>query len=91
MIQGKQAIQAFWQDPIDELGLKATRLETLELEQYVDTALKWRNIRSRAGGAVLDQGKYIVIWKQESRQRRRHRHILTALCLRRPGVCKMYR
>src|SRR5262245_30302041 len=34
----KPAIQMFWQSVLDGLGLRTAELETIELEQYGDTA-----------------------------------------------------
>ena len=73
---GKQAIQAIFQAFMD-MGVKAIKLETIEVEGYGDTAFEvGRYILEGEGGEVLDQGKFIVIWKQEAGQWKVHRDII---------------
>ena len=73
---GKQAIQATFQAFMDT-GVKAIKLETIEVEGYGDTASEvGRYILEGEGGQVLDQGKFIVIWKQEAGQWKVHRDII---------------
>ena len=69
IIRGKPAIQAFWQGALDGFGIKAAALETVELEQHGDTAYEVGKYTLKgAGGNMLDQGKYIGIWKQAGGQ-----------------------
>jgi hypothetical protein len=59
-----------------DMGIKAAKLETLELERYGDTAHEVvRYTLSGTGGQTLDQGKYGVIWKKEANQWKLHRDI----------------
>ncbi len=75
-VTGKQAIQATFQAFMD-MGVKAIKLETIEVEGYGDTAFEvGRYILEGEGGQVLDQGKFIVIWKQEAGQWKVHRDII---------------
>lgn len=75
-VMGRQAIQATFQAFMDS-GIKAIKLETLEVEGYGDTATEvGRYTLEDAGGQVLDKGKFIVIWKQESGQWKLHRDII---------------
>ncbi len=75
-VTGKQAIQATFQAFMD-MGIKAIKLETVEVEGYGDTASEVaRYTLEGEGGQVLDQGKYIVIWKQEAGQWKLHRDII---------------
>jgi uncharacterized protein (TIGR02246 family) len=75
VITGKAGIQVFWQALV-EMGIKSAKLETLELNKYTDTAVEVG--KYTLGGEddqVLDQGKYIVIWRQEDGQWKLHRDI----------------
>lgn len=74
-IQGKQGIQSFWQAVMD-MGIKQAQLEIVEVERHGDTAVELG--RYTLGGAdqqVLDQGKYVVIWKREDGAWKLHRDI----------------
>lgn len=75
VVAGTQAIRAFWQVGID-VGFKELIPETRELELYGDVAHEVGRYRLRAsGGELVDQGKYLVIWKREGGQWKMHRHI----------------
>ncbi len=75
IVSGRQGIQAFWQGAID-MGIKAAKLETTELEGHGDTAIEvGKYTLSGEGDQVIDSGKYVVIWKQEGAQWRLHRDI----------------
>ncbi len=75
-VTGKQAIQATFQAIMDR-GIKTIKLETVEVEGYGDTASEvGRYTLEGEGGQVLDQGKFIVIWKQEAGQWKLHRDII---------------
>ena len=72
---GKQALQAVYQASMD-MGIKAIKLETVEAEGYDDTAYEvGRATLEGEEGQVLDQCKYIIIWKQEAGQWKLHRDI----------------
>lgn len=67
MLTGPQAIRAFWQGAKDAGG-RATRLETLEVESRDDLAIetgKYTLTLQSKGGTLTDQGKYIVVWKND--------------------------
>ena len=73
--QGRQAIQELWQGIFDA-GLTASRDETLEVETAGDLAYEMGRYTLYAGdNNVVDEGKYILIWKREARQWRIHRDI----------------
>ena len=75
-VTGKKAIQATFQAFMD-MGVKAVKLETIEVEGYGDTASEvGRYTLEGKDGQVLDQGKFIVIWKQEAGQWKLHRDII---------------
>jgi len=75
---GREAIQAFWQVVLGT-GIKEARLETLEVESHGDTAIEvGKYTLYGEGGQELDEGKYIVIWKQEGGKWRLHRDIFNS-------------
>jgi len=77
-ITGREALQQAFQGLMD-MGVKGIKLETVEVEGYGDTASEvGKYTLSAEGGQVLDQGKYIVIWKQEDGQWRLHRDIFNS-------------
>ena len=74
-ITGKSAIQTFWQGVLN-MGIKAVKLETVELEGHDDTAIEvGKYALMDGGGKTLDTGKYVVVWKRELGQWRWHRDI----------------
>lgn len=76
-IRGTAAIRTFWQSVID-MGLKDASLETIEVEDHGDTAIEVGRYRLlAAGGAVADQGKYMVVWKKDNGTWKLHRDIWT--------------
>jgi ketosteroid isomerase-like protein len=75
LIADKQAIQTFWQNAMN-MGTKAAKLETLEVESYGDTASELGKYTLQGeAGQEIDIGKYIVIWKLEGGQWKLHRDI----------------
>lgn len=75
IVTGRHALQASFQG-LMEMGMRAIKLDTVEVEGYGDTASEvGRYALEGEGGHVLDQGKYIVIWKQEAGQWKLHRDI----------------
>jgi uncharacterized protein (TIGR02246 family) len=72
---GWKAIRAFWQAAMDS-GVAAARLEIAEVEAHGDTAIEVSQYTLLgANERVLDQGKYIVIWKLHRGQWKLHRDI----------------
>ena len=66
VIAGKQEIQTFWQGAMN-IGITGLQLKTVEVEASGNTANEvGRYTLQGAGGQVIDEGKYIVIWKQEA-------------------------
>lgn len=62
-VKGRQAIAAFWQAGM-ESGLTDLDLEIVEVERHDDTAIEVGEFMLRGeGNQVVDQGKYIAIWK----------------------------
>src|SRR4051794_38390872 len=74
-VQGKDAIRDFWQGAMS-MGIKEAKLDILEVDLQGNTAIERGQYQLKgAGSEVMDQGKYIVIWKQEQGQWKLHRDI----------------
>ena len=64
-ITGRHGIQAFWQGAMD-MGVKAAKLESVEVEGHGDSAVEIGKYELYAAGQQrVDHGKYVVIWKRE--------------------------
>jgi ketosteroid isomerase-like protein len=76
IIKGKNAIQEFWKAVMDLLGIREVKLDIVEVELHDAVATEVGRYQLIGdGGEVKDQGKYIVIWKQEGGQWKIHRDI----------------
>ena len=76
-VRGTAAIRTFWQSAIDT-GLTGASLETIEVEGHGDIAIEIGRYRLLAAGDVVaDQGKYIVVWKNDNGAWKLHRDIWT--------------
>jgi uncharacterized protein (TIGR02246 family) len=76
-VRGTEAIRTFWQSAF-EMGLKETILETIEAEEHANTAIEVGRYKIlTADGAMVDDGKYIVVWKNEGGTWKLHRDIWT--------------
>ena len=74
-ITGRERIASFWQQVMD-MGIKTAELETLEAEGLGETAFEVGRYKlGGAAGEILDQGKYVVVWKKEDGQWKLHRDI----------------
>jgi uncharacterized protein (TIGR02246 family) len=74
-VRGREAIRKLFRAGMDA-GQKEVTLTTLEVEAHGDTAHEVGTWTARGkDGAILDSGKYVVIWKNEGGQWRLHRHI----------------
>jgi uncharacterized protein (TIGR02246 family) len=77
-VSGQQAIQGFWQ-VIFDMGIKAAQMEIVEVEKHGDTAFEVSRFKLLGeSGQVLDEGKYIVIWKRDQGQWKLHRDIFNS-------------
>ena len=75
VVTGHEGIEAFW-GGVMEMGIATARLETVELEDHGDTAIEvGRYTLGKADGEVADEGKYIVIWKNQAGTWKLHRDI----------------
>ncbi|TFH39274.1 MAG: hypothetical protein E4G95_01580 [Bacteroidia bacterium] len=64
-IIGVDQILGFWQAGMNA-GINNAKLETLEAEKFGDKVIEQGAYTILAGGDfIIDQGKYIVIWKNE--------------------------
>jgi len=74
-VNGTAGIQAFWQ-AVFNAGIRGARLTTTELHDCGDTAVEVGSYELLgATNNVLDRGKYVVIWRQETGQWKLHRDI----------------
>ncbi len=63
IVEGTDAIRKFWQAVLDR-GVRGAQLDTVELRVCGDTAVELGRYRMKAAsGEMVDQGKYIVLWK----------------------------
>ncbi|MEX2481766.1 MAG: DUF4440 domain-containing protein [Gammaproteobacteria bacterium] len=75
--KGKQ-IQAFWEGAMG-MGVKSVSLRTGSVEQHGTTAIETGVVTLKgAQGAVLDQAKYLVVWKREDRAWKLHYDIFNS-------------
>ena len=65
-ITGRKAIGEMWQGAID-MGIKTIKLESVHVDEYGDVVSEiGKYSLFTADGSEADNGKYQVIWKQES-------------------------
>jgi uncharacterized protein (TIGR02246 family) len=75
IITGKEGIAAFWTGAMG-MGIKRAELSTLELDPQGDTAIEvGRATLYSEAGDVIDNPKFIVVWKREAGQWKLHRDI----------------
>lgn len=77
-IRGRAAIQAFWQGCL-EMGISAFHRQPTDVD-LLGTTVNEVGSYTLCGrnGAVLDIGKYVVIWKQQAGKWQIHRDIWTS-------------
>lgn len=75
VVSGHSGIEAFWRGA-REMGIAAAELETVELEDHGDTAVEIGRYVLRTGDdGIADEGKYVVVWKDEDGSWKLHRDI----------------
>ena len=75
IIQGHEAIAGFWQFVMG-LGVKTVALAPSELDVQGETAVEiGQYTLGGADGATIDQGKYLVVWKNDGGSWKLHRDI----------------
>ncbi len=74
-VRGHEAIEDFWHGALDK-GLRGLRLHSIELEVFADTAVEvGRYELLGPGEARVDEGKYLVVWKDVHGMWKLHRDI----------------
>ncbi|MDT8307553.1 MAG: SgcJ/EcaC family oxidoreductase [Anaerolineae bacterium] len=77
-VRGHEALQGFWQAIMD-MGVKDATLDIVEVEDLGDTAIEVSTYTMQGeGGQVIDEGKYIVVWKQDDGQWKMYRDIFNS-------------
>ena len=77
-IEGHTEITKFWQGVFDA-GVVGVTLETLEVSSMGDTAAEVGRLELRdTEGKVVDNGKYVVVWKLVNGVWKLHRDIWTS-------------
>jgi uncharacterized protein (TIGR02246 family) len=74
IIEGRQAIQKFWQGLIDA-GVTEMTLQTQEVQAHGDTAYEVGKYTLTLKGEKPDSGKFVVVWKRENGHWKLHRDI----------------
>jgi ketosteroid isomerase-like protein len=64
MVEGLEAIKAFWKQAAAALEVTSIQLRTVELEHLGDTAIEIGRATIATKSASLEV-KYVVVWKQE--------------------------
>jgi uncharacterized protein (TIGR02246 family) len=64
-VVGRAAIEEFWKGFLDQ-GVEGGVLKTLTLDEQGDLAVEEGQYEVRAGGAVVDTGKYVVVHRRQS-------------------------
>lgn len=73
IVEGRAAIQRFWQSVMDD-GISRLELKTIEVEPFGDSIVEsGRATLFGKDGAVLDRGKYLVLWKKTGGKWKLHR------------------
>jgi uncharacterized protein (TIGR02246 family) len=78
LMAGREAVQGFWQAVMD-MGIEKAAIFTGEVEDHGDTAIEVSQYKLfGSGDQELDQGKFIVIWKQVDGEWKLHRDIFNS-------------
>ena len=76
-VSGTSAIEQFWGGAMG-MGIRTAKLETVELEAHGETAVEvGKYTLGGDEGQTLDQGKYVVVWKNDGGTWKLHRDIWT--------------
>jgi ketosteroid isomerase-like protein len=76
-VRGRAAIEGIWK-MLSSHG-HTLRVETLELEGTDTTAIEIGQFsRTDPSGALMDRGKYIVIWKKQGPEWKIHRDMISS-------------
>ena len=72
LIDGREAIKAYWSTSMAQEASSELVLETVSAEGYGDMAIEEGRYKVKVGSQEVDMGKYIVTWKKEDRQWKLH-------------------
>lgn len=77
-VTGRKALQQMF-EAFMGMGIKSIELESTEAEQYGETATSMGRYKlAGEDGQILDQGKFIVIWKFSDGKWRLHRDMINS-------------
>ena len=66
-VTGRSDITAFWAGAAQQLGISGAMLRTTELEVIDDrTAYELGEFRLDGASGPIDEGKYVVVWRQSN-------------------------
>ena len=75
LLKGTKAITGFWRGAINA-GIRGAVLKSQEVEKLGTTAIEVGAYTLLGeGGAKLDEGKYLVVWKKDGREWKLHRDV----------------
>lgn len=83
VVKGHEALRGLWSSVVNDMGLKAVKLETLDLELISDDAAceigeATLELAPAGGEAAQAVAKFIVVWKKVDGQWLWHRDIWNA-------------
>lgn len=64
-VAGRDAIREFWVAAAQQLGVTGVTLQTSELQLAGDTAFEVGSYTLSGREGLLDEGKYIVVWRRQ--------------------------
>jgi ketosteroid isomerase-like protein len=64
-VDGKEEVRSFWKNEMDN-GISNAEFATMELHDFGSMAIEIGTYKLHAGSAVVDTGKYVIIWRQEN-------------------------
>lgn len=74
-MEGRDAVEAFWKGAMG-LGLAAVTLKSTEVEAIPTGGIETGEYELRtADGTTVDNGKYLVVWREDGGTWRLHRDI----------------
>lgn len=66
LVQGREAVRGLWEH-IFQLGVAEVRLDTIDVDEQGDVAIETgRATLFDGAGAVVDEGKYLVVWRKDT-------------------------
>jgi ketosteroid isomerase-like protein len=68
LVEGREAIAAFWAGAQQQLGIRAARLSTVRLRRAGDYVHQLGAVTLTFDGGVEATGKYAVLWREEDGQ-----------------------